>query len=243
MQKHCCLLQCPDGDCNAAFPAFMNFMDQFRGTAGNVQLILKVTLLDFLLFHCASVFTSFFGCREHWASVSHLFGCRYIICAADFTVNPAKALLVQSSLHVLASVCAMGSGSIAHVQLPVCHKQTNEGTCTKHQRVIEDTMFKAKLCLSNKIALLYDRPEDYRGPIAGITQQGIAAVHSSYAQTSAFNACAAVSTGRIGPVALVKTSDFIDVDENVRPGPAERAEQKLARSQCVEGSLNSQFCF
>ena len=158
-------------------------------------------------------------------------------------MNPAKALLVQSSLHVLASVCAMGSGSIAHVQLPVCHKQTNEGTCTKHQRVIEDTMFKAKLCLSNKIALLHDRPEDYRGPIAGITQHGIAAVHSSYAQTSAFNACAAVSTGRIGPVALVKTSDFIDVDENVRPGPAERAEQKLARSQCVEGSLNLQFCF
>ena len=46
MQKHCCLLQCPDGDCNLAFPAFMNFMEQFRGTAGNVQLISKVTLLD-----------------------------------------------------------------------------------------------------------------------------------------------------------------------------------------------------
>ncbi len=152
-------------------------------------------------------------------------------------MNPAKALLVQSSLHVLASVCAMGSGSVAHVQLPVCHKQTNEGTCTKHQRVIEDTLFKAKLCLANKMALLYDRPEDYRGPVAGFSQQAIAAVHNTFAQTSAFNACAAVSTGRIGPVALVKTSDFIDVDENVRPGPAERVEQKLSSSQCVEVHL------
>lgn len=176
-------------------------------------------------------------------SVPNIF-CRHIICGLDFTLNPANAVLVNTSLLVGTSILAMGSCNIAHVQTPMNHKQTKDLTVLKHKRHIEDTLGKHKITLEYPVALLYDRPDDFRGASRSSTQMAFAAVHNNFIQTTPFAQCAAVTDGRIGPMVLVKASDFIDADEAVRPGPADRVEQKLiCWFQCVTFFCQCSFCF
>ena len=152
---------------------------------------------------------------------------RYMICGVDFTVNPANAQLVTSSLQVLANMLAMGSCNVGHVQMPMFHKQTNSTTILKHRRSIEDALLRHLLSVDKPVVLLFDRHPEYRGNNPS-THQGAAVVtHSQFSSSSAFNECKAVQEGRIGPIPLARVSDFIDYDESCRPGPAERVEQKL----------------
>lgn len=152
----------------------------------------------------------------------------------DFTLNPANAVLVNTSLLVGTSILAMGSCNIAHVQTPMNHKQTKDMTVLKHKRHMEDTLGKARITLGDPIALLYDKPEDFRGASRSTTQMAWAAVHNNFVQSTPFSQCSAVTVGRVGPVVLSKASEFIDADEAIRPGPADRVEQKLTRwFQCT----------
>lgn len=170
--------------------------------------------------------------------------CRHIICGLDFTLNPANATLVNTALLVGTSILAMGSCNIAHVQTPMNHKQTKDLTVLKHKRHIEDTLGKHKITLDYPIALLYDRPDDFRGACRSSTQMAFAAVHHSFIQSTPFAQCTAVTDGRIGPMVLAKATDFIDADEAVRPGPADRVEQKLiCWFQCDMFFCQCSFCF
>ena len=101
-------------------------------------------------------------------------------------------------------------------------------TVLKHKRHMEDTLGKARITLGDPIALLYDKPEDFRGASRST------AVHNNFVQSTPFSQCSAVTVGRVGPVVLSKASEFIDADEAIRPGPADRVEQKLTRwFQCT----------
>lgn len=152
---------------------------------------------------------------------------RYLICGLDFTIYPANSELVQSSCNVLATLLAMGSNNIGHIQCPMFHKQTSEMSTVKHTRTMEDALFKNNVNIGKRVALLFDKPPDSRGDQRASHQVCIAASHKLFANTSAFNASDIVVSGRVGPVPLIRVIDFIDYDESCKPGPADRVEQTL----------------
>lgn len=125
----------------------------------------------------------------------------------------------------------MGSTNLGHIQTPMFHKQTSEMSTVKHTRTIEDLLFKHSINMGKRVAILFDRPADSRTDQRASHQVCIAASHKQFASANAFNVSEMIANARIGPIPLLRVVDFIDYDENCKPGPADRVEQRLVKVQ------------
>lgn len=159
--------------------------------------------------------------------------CSYILVTVDFTVMPANAKLVMTSLNVLGTVLGMGASTIGHVQLPAYQGQIKEQTVMAHRRTIEDGLVKHGLSLEKDVVLLFDKSNCRQSDSRASVQKCIAAFHKNF--TPDFAACSAVSGNRVDTVPLLPVSEFYSYDDTAKPGPAERVETFLV-------TLSSAFC-
>lgn len=159
--------------------------------------------------------------------------CSYILVTVDFTVMPANAKLVMTSLNVLGTVLGMGASTIGHVQLPAYQGQIKEQTVMAHRRTIEDGLVKHGLSLEKDVVLLFDKSNCRQSDSRASVQKCIATFHKNF--TPDFAACSAVSGNRVDTVPLLPVSEFYSYDDTAKPGPAERVETFLV-------TLSSAFC-
>ena len=162
------------------------------------------------------------GSYEVWLACLSVL--RYILCLVDFTIFPANAKQVNSILNVMSTILGMGSGNLAHVQLPAYQKSIKQGTVVAHRKNVEELMLKMGLTISQEVVLLFDKSECLGTDSRGSHQYCVAAFHKNF--SSGFQGCPAFQAGHIGPLRLMPVSDFYGYDENCRPGPGERAETK-----------------
>lgn len=152
---------------------------------------------------------------------------RYIVCLIDFTVMPANAKQVITSVNVLSAILGMGSGNLGHVQLPVFQKQVKEATVLSHRRNLDELMLKANLSIAQEIVLFFDKCDCNSTDVRNNHQVCVAAFHKQF--TSSFASSSAFQKSQIGPLRLLPVSEFYGYnDESAKPGPAERAETKLS---------------
>lgn len=153
---------------------------------------------------------------------------RYILCLLDFTILPNYSKQVQSAINVMSTVLGMGSGNIAHVQLPVFQKQAKQATIVSHRKNVEEMILKANLSVENQIVLLFDKSNCMASDARSVHQYCVAAFHKQF--TSLFDKSEALQQGRIEALPLLPVSEFYGYDESAKPGPGERAETTLVIS-------------
>ena len=146
----------------------------------------------------------------------------------DLTVFPANSEYMKAAYQIMGSVLAMSSAHCGWIMLPVLQSQTNENALSKHRRQIEDSMKLLGVSLQNESAILFERAEGARDG-RPLPQVARLALHKSFVQSSAWNESTVVTDGRCGPCQLLRISDFIDYDPDVRLGPAARLQQKLGQ--------------
>ena len=138
---------------------------------------------------------------------------------------PANAKHVNTTVNVMTTILGMGSGNIAHVQLPVFQKQVKQGTVVSHRRNVVEMMLRAGVNISQEVVLLFDKSDCLSSDSRTAHQYCIAAYHSGF--SPAFQSCRVFEAGHIGSLLLMPVSDFYGYDDNCRPGPAERAETSI----------------
>lgn len=153
--------------------------------------------------------------------------CRYVLCTFDCTVFPANSLYVKSCQTVAASALAMGSTTLCHVQMPVVQSQTSPSAVLTHRRLLEDQFFKANLNINNHVQLLFKKEDCSTQDKRALSQLCLALTHNNFPANEWVANSTAVKSGVLGPVSLLRCSDFLGYDEASRPGASARVEQKL----------------
>lgn len=136
---------------------------------------------------------------------------------------PANAMVVQNALNTLATVLSLGVTNIGHVQLPVLHSNTASSALLKHRRIIEDHLMGAGLDVTQTVAVNFAQPQDARSSDRRSGIQTCIAVTGSGTRASLHWSPPAL----IGPLTLIKFTDLIGYDADVKPGPTARVEQTL----------------
>ena len=78
------------------------------------------------------------------------------------------------------------------------------------------------------IGLVFTKPESTARDSRMPTQQIRGCTHSNFNNVSTpFSESAAVKTGLVGPLPLIKIADLVGFDDATRPGPSQRTEQQL----------------
>ncbi|CAE7372563.1 cofG, partial [Symbiodinium sp. CCMP2592] len=154
---------------------------------------------------------------------------KYVLVLLDFTVFPANGLYVKQALDVCSNVLALSQTHAAHVQLPLVQKQTSTAAAVKHRRSVEDHFMKANVSLRDGVSLLFSKDLDATASDRrALSQSCVACMYEDFKECS-FVKSAAVTEGRIGPVPLIRVSEFIGYDDLLRPGAAARVEQQLSK--------------
>ncbi|CAE7229057.1 cofG [Symbiodinium sp. CCMP2592] len=147
---------------------------------------------------------------------------KYVLVLLDFTVFPANGLYVKQALDVCSNVLALSQTHAAHVQLPLVQKQTSTAAAVKHRRSVEDHFMKANVSLRDGVSLLFSKDLDATASDRrALSQSCVACMYEDFKECS-FVKSAAVTEGRIGPVPLIRVSEFIGYDDLLRPGAAAR---------------------
>lgn len=150
------------------------------------------------------------------------------MCSYDCTVFPANATYVRQSGVALAHILAMSPSSFCHVQLPMIQAQTSVSALVKHKRLLEDQFMRSNLNIVYNVQLLFAKPDGAGRDQRALSQQCLALVHNNFdASEAEWLRSDAVKEGKLGPVSLVKFSEFLGHDEVSRPSAQSRVEQIL----------------
>ncbi|CAK9115472.1 FO synthase subunit 1 [Durusdinium trenchii] len=95
----------------------------------------------------------------------------------------------------------------------------------KHRHLLDLSFLKESLTVQNNVQILYTKPEATARDSRNLCQSALATFHSSFLDASWQNS-SAVKEGKIGPCPLIRVSDMQGFDDDARPNPSARAEQK-----------------
>ena len=143
----------------------------------------------------------------------------------DATVFPANAALVQEATKTMAAVTAMSPQSCAFVLYPMFQQQTSINALTKHKHGLELSFLKHKMSLLGTTMCLYSKPDASAADKRALSQTALVSWHNGFDTDAAFLQSNAVREGKLGPIPLLKVSDFLGFNEEVRPGASARVEQ------------------
>ena len=149
------------------------------------------------------------------------------MCAYDCTIFPSNAMYVRQSGLAMANILSMSPGNFGHMQFPVLQSQTSMSALVKHRRLLEDQFMKASLNVIYNVQLLFAKPEPTSGRDGrALNQPCLALMHTNYDQPDWLKSDP-IKEGKLGPVNLIKFSDFIGFDDTNRPSAQARVEQPL----------------
>lgn len=127
----------------------------------------------------------------------------------------------------MSQVLTMSSTYFGWVQCPVLQSQTTLPALVKHQHILDNSLLKNSLNFGSNIGLVFTKPESTARDSRNPTQQIRGCTHSNFNNETPFSESAAVKTGLVGPLPLIKIADLIGFDDATRPGPSQRTEQQL----------------
>ena len=127
----------------------------------------------------------------------------------------------------MAAICAMSSHNCGFIMMPVHQKQTTESAVLKHRRSIEESLMKNKLTVAWEVRLLFSKPDSIRSDGRAMSQLCLVTVATTYKDSSPWLSSSAITTGRLGPVPLIRISEMLGFDEVVKPSASARVEQSL----------------
>lgn len=150
------------------------------------------------------------------------------MCLIDTTVWPANGSRLNAAIVAMSQVLAMSSTYFGWVQCPVLQSQTTLAALVKHQHILDNSLLKNSLNFGPNIGLVFTKPESTARDSRMPTQQIRGCTHSNFNNVSTpFSESAAVKTGLVGPLPLIKIADLVGFDDATRPGPSQRTEQQL----------------
>jgi len=106
-------------------------------------------------------------------------------------------------------------------------KQTTTDAWIKHKRVLEDTLKKARMDITNSIALTFDKSSSHANDKRSVNHACLFVTAVDHQQPNTWSSSAAASKGVIGPCQLIRVADMLGNDPDMQFGPASRAEQCL----------------
>ena len=158
---------------------------------------------------------------------------RYLLCCYDCTVFPSNATYVRQTGLCVSNILSLSSGAVCHLQFPVSQPQTSAAAVLKHRRILEDQFMRSNLNILLPVQLLFSKPEGSARDNRSLNQPCVAMLHNNF-ETSEWQKAEAVQQGKIGPVPLLKFSDFLGYDDTTRPSAQGRVEQIPAMTFQVE---------
>lgn len=158
----------------------------------------------------------------------------------DATIFPSNATYVRQSGLTAANVLAMSGSNFCHAQFPALQAQTSVAALVKHRRLLEDQFFRSNLNIVNGAQLLFTKPESGRDS-RGLSQPCLAMFHNNF-DSPQWLSSVPIKEGKLGPVSLIKFSDFIGFDDTNRPSAQARVEQMLVCFSSVFASFPD-ICF
>lgn len=144
----------------------------------------------------------------------------------DATVYPANSTYVTNIVNMTKTILNMADTNCAHLQCPLYHSQTVPPALLKHQRTLEDSLVAGGCDVMSRVSLHFDKSQARASDTRMAVQLCLAVTSNSFAtnrwkENSVFQKCS------IGPVPLIRVSDMIGFDSEIRLGASARAEQTL----------------
>ncbi|CAK9075571.1 unnamed protein product [Durusdinium trenchii] len=132
---------------------------------------------------------------------------------------------------------------VGHCQVPVMQKQTTTEAWIKHKRVLEDSLKKSRMDVTQHVALSFDKSGSHANDRRSVLHQCLFVTALDHEQ-NAWSSCAAATKGVIGPCPLMRVSDMVGFDPDNRFGAASRTEQKgiPAHSEIISSYLRGIEC-
>lgn len=153
-------------------------------------------------------------------------GPRFGIVGFDTTLWPANSNVVSGAETAMAHVLSMSANNVGWVQYPQMQSQTTENALLKHKHLLEKNILKQRLTCHHTVQILYSKPDSSAADKRPLSQPALAVFHSTF-QDPAFLNSAGIREGKIGPCPLLRVADFLGFDDDARPSPSARIEQRL----------------
>lgn len=146
----------------------------------------------------------------------------------DCTVWPSNATYLQSALQVVKSIVNLGPTNAGFALLPLSHQAINWQALLKHRRSLEDGLASGGLDILTNTSVTYSKPNSAGNDKRKLAQQALFLTTANTQSENVWTASSAWVSQTLGPVPLIKISDMIGYDSDVRPTPGARTEQMPA---------------
>lgn len=162
---------------------------------------------------------------------------------------PANANYLNNAITVFTTLLSMSSQMVGLVLFPVFQKQTTEAALIKHRHALDIALMKGGLSLIHTVTILFHKPDSMASDKRALSQSAMACFHTHFSHHG-FHGSTCVKEGKIGPVPLLKISDFVGYDQEVaKPGASARVEQSFGidwllvffHFQFLIGSISEKF--
>ena len=152
---------------------------------------------------------------------------RYVISAIDATLWAGEA--VTDAVTKLATVVAMSSCNVGHIQLPVQHASTSLSATVKHTRKIQDLLLSADLDFSTNLTLTFSKDSSTtRISDRRLVTQSCALVTGGKSRSAnKWVESECFQSGVIGPLPLIPVSEMQSYDVDNKPAPGQRVAESL----------------
>lgn len=162
------------------------------------------------------------------------------MCTYDCTVFPSNATYVRQTGLCASNILSLSSGAFCHLQFPVYQPQTSASAVLKHRRILEDQFMRSNLNILLPVQLLFSKAEGGARDNRSLNQPCLALLHNNF-EASEWQRSEPVQQGKIGPVPLLRFSDFLGYDDTTRPSSQGRVEQILAMALSSRVYIQSFF--
>lgn len=130
---------------------------------------------------------------------------------------------------MISSMISMSPNNAGFVQLPVPHASTVASALLKHCRLLEDGLSKGGLDVLTTVTILFSKPGSSGHDKRKTSQLALFLTPSRTGSDNPWLLSKAWTSQALGPVPLIKVSDMLGYDADLRPSSGARVEQRHVR--------------